>query len=166
MSAVATATALVNIAINSDDKNRQNFTLTFDKTNAESMKIGKGVLLTLQRSEFDSHQAIAAEMAKTPEPVVTLNRSALKLVIDATADNANPTIAAFHTEAGGQLEAADALRAQNKAAREATKAASKPAKAKADLTQDRKIETLVHMLVATGVAEDTITQALAQAENA
>ena len=172
MSAVATATA-VSIAINTDEKNRQTFTLTFDKTDAESMKLGKGVLTTLQRSEFDSHKAIAAEMAKTPSPVVTLNPSALKLVAEATADNSNPIVQAFHADVTAQLETAGQVRAENKAAREAAKAekkASKPAPA-AKTADDssvlaRKVETLTHMLVATGVSNQVITEAMAQIENA
>lgn len=173
MSAVATATSVVAITINTDEKNRQSFTLTFDKTNAESMKLGKGVLTTLQRSEFDSHKAIAAEMAKTPSPVVTLNPSALKLVAEATADNTNPVVAAFHADATAQLEVATQVRAENKAAREAAKAEKKTTKpAAAQKTADnssvlaRKVETLTHMLVATGVSNKVITEAMAQIENA
>lgn len=43
------------------------------------MKLGRGVLLTLQRSSDEGHLAIAANMAKTPQPIITLTRSALAL---------------------------------------------------------------------------------------
>lgn len=95
----APTTSTVNITVNNDDT----FTLAFDRSDAESMKLGRGVLLTLQRSSDEGHLAIAANMAKTPQPIITLTRSALELISQATENNSKPAVQTFHADVSDKL---------------------------------------------------------------
>lgn len=155
-----TATATVAVRPFLDDRNRQKAELSFDQSNEASRRLAAGVKVVLERSEFDSHQMTAAEMATNPATVV-LNRSAVKLVHEAliAASNPDADVQVFTAQITDVLGRFEAEKLERQAAKEAAKTVKKPTNA----VLTRQIAALTTMLAAAGVDNETIDQALANA---
>lgn len=153
-----------------DDNKRRKYEFTFVKGDETSQKLARGVRVSMERSEFDSHQAIAAEMKTATEPVVVLNPSAVKLVAaniaEANSDDAD--VQNFHALLNQVIAHEDEQKAATKAAKEQEKAEKAEKKAPAaDDKAERKIAALVNMLLAArGVTENVVNAALTEIDNA